>query len=197
MAATGIAFRATSGYVTDAVDDTYDLGEEYPTTRSGLTFGWASGPAQARDRSTGIDARLAGINFQINNGTQNTFRVDITPGTYAIRLALGDEGNGQDYQYLQFKDDISVLGTIDDSDGTATDHFDDATGADYTAAAWPASNSSINLSFTSTVLNIVIGAPSGAGIFATTLAYVQFISAVSPTAIRDVILQMGIIPFAR
>ena len=54
-AANGFNFRATSGFVTDAGDETYDVGSAYPVTRTGRTFGWeqaASHPRSLRPRST-------------------------------------------------------------------------------------------------------------------------------------------------
>ena len=47
---------------------------------------------QARDRSTTVDPRLAGINFA-NNGSPATFYVDLpSAGTYNLSLAMGDDG---------------------------------------------------------------------------------------------------------
>ena len=56
----GIAFRATANYQGPyAPEDTYSLGEIYPVTRNGVTFGWsASLTGQATDRFTANDARL-------------------------------------------------------------------------------------------------------------------------------------------
>lgn len=181
MAATGIAFRATSGYVTDGATDTYCVGsaDSYPTTRGGITFGWsiASG-FEARDRNSGIDARLAGINFQPNDGGQSTLRVDITPGSYSIRLAIGDASNPQAYQYVQIKDDSSAVLTVDDTNGTGNGNFDDATGVEYSPANWPGNNSSASASFASSILNVILGSPASQS-ESSTLAYIQFVAQVT------------------
>src|SRR3990167_7206091 len=128
--ATGINHRATRGYVTDGPNDTYCLNETYPVTRGGMTFGWEDTYADgARDRSTAYDVRLAGVRQKNNSGVTNRFRVDLSAsGNYTIRIALGDASWAQSYQYLQLRDDTTVLTTIDDSNGTAAANFDDATG---------------------------------------------------------------------
>lgn len=162
--ATGFNFRATAGYVTDGGGETYCLGEPeaYPTTRSGSTFGWSglvSGDAEV-NRNAGNDRRLAGINYKANDGTQATFRLDLpAPGTYRIRLALGDTVLQGD-QYVQIRDGGSAVLTINDTTGTAAGTWDDATGTAYNNANWPGSNTSVNVAFTGTILNMVIGTPT-------------------------------------
>lgn len=154
----GISFRATSGYVTDPSNVTYCTGDTYPTTRLGMTFGWESGGSPStRDRSTGVDARLAGNNQILNTGTAGVFRIDLDGSAYDIDLALGDASFAQGYQYLQFQDGTTPFATIDDSGGTAGGHFDDATGTDYTSANWPGSNTSISRTFSTSILRLVVG----------------------------------------
>lgn len=166
MASYGFNFRATSGYVTDSAGETYVIGAVYPETRNGITFGWNTDiSGECRDRATGIDVRLAGINRQTNDGTQKTFRIDLpAAGDYDIRLALGDGGGfDQAYVYLQVLDNATPVATIDDTDGLTAGggvNFDDATGAGMTTAAWPGSNTKITKTFSSTTLNIKIGSPS-------------------------------------
>src|SRR3990167_6684343 len=93
----GFDFRNTSAYVTDPADHTYVLHTEtYPTTRNGVTFGWSAGTIDSRDRDSGIDARLAGINFGAATGT---FRVDLpATGDYDVRIASGDASFAQSGQ---------------------------------------------------------------------------------------------------
>lgn len=156
--ATGVNHRATAGYVTDGANDTYSLGEAYPTTRGGVTFGWAvDSTGEARDRRTDNDPRLAGMVFQWGGATLD-FRVDLpATGDYAIRLALGDPSNAWGTMYCVVLDNTTTLSTITDTDGTAANEFDDATGANRTAAAWPAGNAALNATFSSTILNVRIG----------------------------------------
>ena len=166
----GFNFRATSGFVTDGSNETYVLEEMYPTTRNGVTFGWNAG-LQTRDRNSSLDRRLAGSHFTNNTGTQRVFRVDLPSAQdYVISLALGDAQYAQAYLYWQLLDNTNSLAIIDDTDGTAGSHFDDATGVDRTAAAWPADNLTITKTFATTTLNCKIGSPSAqAG--ASTLAH--------------------------
>jgi outer membrane protein assembly factor BamB len=159
----GFNFRKSQAYVTDGANETYVLGDLYPTTRNGVTFGWGTNIANVnRDRVATNDRRLAGVNQQTNNGTQVTFRVDLpAPGTYQIHLALGDAGFGQANQYLQILDNTTVLMTIDKRGvGTAAQQFYDATGALLTNTTWPTSEKPTTLTFASTTLNVVIGSPT-------------------------------------
>ncbi len=112
----GFDFRNTSTFVTDPSGDTY-VGPTtaYPTKNNGGTFGWVkTSLVQARDRSTAVDPRLAGINFA-NNGAPATFYVDLpSAGTYNLSLALGDAGYQQCWVQcqIQFLDGSTVLATV-------------------------------------------------------------------------------------
>lgn len=137
----GFNFRSTAAYVGDKAGETYEIASTaYPQTRNGVRFGWAStGGVGTRDRSTAVDRRLAGMDF--NDGGQ-AFRVDLPgPGLYHFRLALGDDGSGQTRQYMQVKDTASgvVFVTLDPGNNAGGDFFD-AWGHLYTAAEWPAKN---------------------------------------------------------
>lgn len=160
----GINFRATAGYVTDGANQTYCLGtsDTYPQPRGGATFGYTSVNGDAsRDRSTGVDVRLAGQNQQPNDGTQSVWKLDLTTsGPKTICLALGDENSTQGYQYIQVLDDTTVLFTITDTDGTANDKFDDANGTEWSGSAWPGSNTCRTVTFATTTLVFKLGATS-------------------------------------
>lgn len=158
----GFNFRATSGYVTDGTNETYVFASDaYPVTRNGVTFGWDGiGAGQARDRDSTIDRRLAGIVYQPNNGSQYNFRVDLEAADdYIINLAMGDTEYAQTYQYYRFIDNTTVLRTIDDTDGTLQDNYDDATGVNRTEALWPADNAPDTQTFSSTIFKLLIGSP--------------------------------------
>ncbi len=145
-----IDFRASAGFVTDPAGGTYSLGETYPTTRGGVTFGW-SAPATPRDRNAGVDPRLAGIN-RTESGVNNDFRLDLpSAGDYAIRLAMGDMDNGSVNSKVIIKDNTTTLITIGPHT-TGVDQFYDAADASYTSAAWPGSNSPVTKTFATTTL---------------------------------------------
>ena len=77
----GFDFRNTPTFVTDPSGDTY-VGPTtaYPTKNNEGTFGWVkTSLVQARDRSTAVDPRLAGINFA-NNGAPATLLLGVCVG---------------------------------------------------------------------------------------------------------------------
>ncbi len=171
----GFDFRNTSTFVTDPSGDTF-VGPTtaYPTKNNEGTFGWVkTSPVQARDRSTAVDPRLAGINFA-NNGAPATFYVDLpSPGTYNLSLALGDAGYQQCWVQcqIQFLDGSVVLATV--TGGSVNPgYFYDATGKVWSAAAWPASNLSQQVTLTGTRLTVVVGTNKATGDF-TTIAFLE------------------------
>ncbi len=162
----GFDFRNTSTYITDPAGDTYILSSTaYPTKRNGVTFGWVkTSLVQARDRSTKVDPRLAGINY-VNNGSPATFNVDLpAAGSYNLTLAMGDEGYPECYTQcqVQFLDGSTVLATV--SEGlTNTGYFYDAKGRNWSAAAWPGSNLTQQVTLTGTRLTVVVGTSKATG----------------------------------
>lgn len=155
----GINFRASAGFVTDGANETYSLGETYPQTRGGVTFGWDL-DATPRDRNAGVDRRLAGMNSTVD-GNDRTFRLDLpAAGQYTIRLAMGDIDNGSVNSKVVIKDNVTTLLTIGPH-STGVDEFYDAADASYSSANWPTSNTGAVLTFASTTLNLVVdGVPA-------------------------------------
>src|SRR5271167_2319029 len=135
----GFDFRNTANFLTDPPGDTYVLPiTTYPTKFNGVTFGWTTPSlVQARDRSTSVDPRLAGINF-VNNGSPATFYVDLpSAGTYNLSLAMGDDGYEQCWTQcqVQFLDGSTVLATV--TGGLSNlGYFYDAKGSNWSASAW-------------------------------------------------------------
>ena len=89
MSVVGINFRATAGFVTDGAGETYSLGEAYPVTRGGQTFGFdANITADARDRGGTSVNKLAGKVA----APSRTFRWDLpstgshTPSSHSITV---------------------------------------------------------------------------------------------------------------
>src|SRR5262245_50094126 len=134
----GFNFRSTSGFVTDAADDTYVLtngsnqGEQYPTTRNSVTFGYTSLVTLGdRDRNAGNNAKLAGIHFPDTEANETIFRVDLpATGNYRVRLAMGDPDNASTGQKVLIRDNGSTLATI--TGDAAANSFRDATGTELT-----------------------------------------------------------------
>src|SRR5271166_3645120 len=162
----GFDFRNTSTFVTDPSGDSYVLPTTaYPTKNNGVTFGWVKASStQGRNRNASLDPRLAGVNFA-NNGSPATFYVDLpSAGTYSLSLALGDAG----YQacwvqcQVQFLDGNTLLATVSVG-STKLGYFYDAHGNNWSAAAWPGSNLSQQVTLTGTRLTVVVGTTKNTG----------------------------------
>ncbi len=162
----GFDFRNTSAFVSDPPGDTYVLSNTtYPTTVNGVTFGWTTWRlVQARNRNAKLDPRLAGVNLA-NNGAPATFYVDLpSAGTYNLSLALGDAG----YQacwvqcQIQFLDGATVLATVTEG-STKLGYFYDAMGNNWSAADWPTSNVSQQVTLAGTRLTVVVGTSKATG----------------------------------
>ena len=162
----GFDFRNTKTYVSDPSGSTYVLATTaYPTKGNGATYGWVkTSLVQGRDRSLKVDPRLAGVNFAAN-GSPATFNVDLpSAGTYNLSLALGDAG----YQacwvqcQIQFLDGNTVLATLS-LGSTKLGYFYDAKGNNWSAAAWPGSNVSRQVTLSGTRLTVVIGTKTSSG----------------------------------
>ncbi len=169
----GFDFRNTSTFVTDPSGDAYVLSTTaYPTKGNGVTYGWLkTSLVTGRDRNAALDPRLAGINY-VDNGAPATFYVDLpSAGTYNISLAMGDAGFEQCWVQcqIQFLDGSTVLATLNEGE-TKKGYFYDAMGNNWSAAAWPPSNLSQQVTLTGTRLTVVVGTNKATGDF-TTIAF--------------------------
>ncbi len=162
----GFDFRNTSTFVTDPSGDTYVLPTtKYPTMVNGVSFGWVNTYlVQGRDRNAKLDPRLAGVNL-ITNGSPATFYVDLpSPGTYNLSLAMGDAGYQECWVQcqIQFLDGNTVVATL--TEGTTNlGYFYDAVGNNWSAAAWPGSNVSRQVTLSGTRLTVVVGTNQATG----------------------------------
>lgn len=162
----GFDFRRTSGYVTDVSPNVPILGSS-DAYSSGVGYGWSVATSLARDdRSTSVDARLAGMNYVANNLglSANEFRVDTGPGTFRIRLALGDSIDLIGPHQAQFFDGAGTTPILTVSvGGTTVGQWYDATGVLRTSASdWVTNNAAATVTLTSSYLRMQIGAGSGA-----------------------------------
>ena len=163
----GFNFRKTSAYVADGADETYVLGDsegDYPITRNGVTFGWGeSTDVGSDDRNSGIDRRLAGINYTIQTTKVCPFLVDLpSSGDYTIRLAEGDYGSAQGNQWVEFFDNTTSLFTVNNT-AVAQATYYDATNTNYSTANWPGNNTAVQKTFATTTFKMVIGKATGTG----------------------------------
>ena len=201
----GFDFRNTPNYVTDPSTSTYVLATtSYPTTYNGTTYGWANtGLVGALDRSTSVDPRIAGMNFN-KFSSPPSFYVDLpAPGTYDIALAIGDANSGQCSAgcRLQLKDGSTVLATITGG-RLATGYFYDAIGNAWSASQWPSQNQTRQVTLTGTRLTATVGSTGLSAMSGTTaLAYLgltqvsttsDFTLAASPTSLSVVRGNQGI-----
>ncbi len=85
-------------------------------------------------------------------------RIDLpSTGTYTVRIALGDPGGAPPTLYVLIKDDSSTLLTLNATPGGG-DQYLDASGANRTSPAdWVSNNVAANLTFSTTIMNIVFG----------------------------------------
>lgn len=178
----GLNFRATSGFVTDISPATFQVtgSINYPfTSPQGNAIGveTISGSGiGTRDRNASLDARLAGINFQNNDGSSfAVYRIALPlAGTYNIRLAAGD-ASGQANVSILLKDSATTFATITGTTSAANRWFD-ATNVERTNITWPTSNVILSRTFTSTIFRIQVGPLSAA--FSNTIAHVSIESVV-------------------
>lgn len=152
----GFNFRSSSGWTTDPADTTYVLGDAYPTTRAGYTFGWNGGVLTA-DRTLD-DARIAGLNYHAAPSV--SFQVDLSAGTYAIHMGIGDGLGGTNLTTVDVYDNASLLFSVAQVSTTANS-FTDAQGNEYTAANWPASEQPVTAVLTSPALIFNVRGTSG------------------------------------
>lgn len=154
----GLNFRATSSFVTDSTNETYVIGDAYPTTRAGVTFGWESGftLTNIRNRNASNDRRIAGTHFDGEGDA--IFRLDLpSTGLYEIRLGLGDPGGNAAGGVM--KDNTTTLFTI--ATVSSSLNILDATGVARTQANWPSQNAAVQHTFASTILRWHVGGGSG------------------------------------
>ena len=192
--AIGFDFRASSNFVTDPAGDTYVLASTaYPTPFNGVNFGWTDvSLVQSRNRSTKVDPRLAGMNYA-TNGKPATFYLDLpASGTYNLSLALGDDGfTACSVQcQIQFLDGSTVLATLTKG-SEVTGYFYDAQGNNWSAAAWPTKNASLQVAIAGSRLTMIVGESKSNGDY-TPMAFLgvtevtlapNFLISASPTSL--------------
>lgn len=171
----GVEFRFTSGYVTTATNDTYSLGETYPISRTpvgqatAFTFGWTTAPVGEVDRINTNPAQLAGgVYYNTVSGAGANFEFDLpSTGTYTIDIAMGD-ASFTNTQFVKVFDNATLLASYGPV-STGANNFVDISNNTWTSPTlWLSSHVSITHAFTSTHLNILIGAgqTTGASIIA-------------------------------
>jgi uncharacterized membrane protein len=101
----------------------------------------------------------------ITNGSPATFYVDLpSPGTYNLSLAMGDAGYEECWVQcqVQFLDGNTVLATVT-AGVTGLGYFYDAVGSNWSAAVWPTSNISQQVTLTGTRLTVLVGTNQTSG----------------------------------
>jgi len=158
----GINYRSTSGFVTDGANEYPQVATaiDYPTTTpQGNSVGWEVAKLnsiQTRDRNSGNDRRLAGVNFPTGDGigTVFTYRIDLpSAGNYNIAIAAGDPNYSSPCNWDLY-DNVTKLTTLTSGTTSAAQRFKDATNTEYTQATWPGSNTKYAATFASTILRI-------------------------------------------
>jgi hypothetical protein len=172
--AQGVNFRQTSGYVSDPAGSTYSIGASYPATVGAATGGWTTAPSGFRDRVTSSDPRLAGVAFRSIGGPAASFRLDVPPGPYLVRLAMGDR-LAQYSSKIQVLDDTASRLILDDSAAVlGRGMYMDATGViRSTASAWVSDNRPAELMITTGILRLALLAPNPSLSFASVIAHIS------------------------
>ena len=182
--ATAVSFYAAIGDGNPLAGGTRSLGEAYPITRDGTTFGWSvDSTANARTRGSTGYGEIDGLVFVSNGGATRTFRVDIAPGTYNVKLAIGDGQNAQGPHKCIIRDDSTTRSTITGS--TAANEFLDATGVARSGIFengnnWRENNVALSVVVSSGILILELGDSSGSSL--STIARVAWEAAGDTTA---------------
>jgi hypothetical protein len=170
----GFNFRGTIGFVTDGQGETYSLGNLYPETRNGVTFGFTTDATSNTVNRSVIDRRLSGTSTH-SSAPPVKFKIDLpAPGNYFLKLAIGDEANAETGIKLVVRDSDRLLFTITGATGIA--EFLDANGTLFTAAAWPNGNRTRLITVSSKLLQV----EWGDGVGSTGLAHI-FLSQTNTT----------------
>jgi hypothetical protein len=186
----GINFRATAGYVTDATDQTYDLGAVYPVTRSttgtgqSVTFGWDRDlTSRMRDRNNALDPRLAGAMQQFSGSDTDLFRIDLpASGAWTVRVAAGDtSAKYSDFQFLD-SDGSTVLLTGAETSVSADNYVDATNVARTSAADWVSNNATGSITLSGTTAYFRINPNAGVG----AVAHLNFYQAASGQTVTSV-----------
>lgn len=182
--AQGIDFRATAGFVTDAVNEVETSAAvnypRTPTVGNSPHVGWEQAVGGTRNRSTGADARLAGVAFLSGLGVTANYRIDLpAPGSYRITLAAGDLSTGQ-IQTVEFFDGTTSLGVVCTNAATSASQFIDASGALWTGSSWPTNQVPVTRTFATTIFRVKITGPSSSSV---TLAHVRIEDSPAPPAL--------------
>lgn len=179
----GWSFRSGAGYVTDGAGDYYqshnsDRVNWYSTGTgntadavNAITSG--TGPtSDSRDRNNSQDVRLAGMVF-FNNNVVNTFQTFEVPrpGTYLLNIAAGDPSFAVSNFHMVAYDGGDVIFTCDNG-AVAANEFVDANCDELTAAAWPGSNFTREITLNGFDLFLDMGHPTTSGGY-TPLTYVK------------------------
>lgn len=174
-------FRDTVGFVTDGAGALWGGKSAYPQTHpvDGNSYGWArTSDLDYRDRNNGSDVRLAGFAFMQDNVATNQFIVQLpAPGTYKIRIALGDFNYAKLNQCYRIYDNTTLLHTGTYLDATAGSHWFDATDVERTSPTdWVTNNVEATYTFATTTFKIDIGDPAALGVGdITALSHLQIV----------------------
>ena len=168
----GIDFRSTQNYVTDPAYAVFDnclndgINQQTRTNSNGqsVTWQWSQKCNAATDESNTVDPRLAGIaNLYTASGGETLTITLPQPGTYNIGFATGNAvgnqcGAGLCPNFI-FRDGASgtQLFTVNPNNPGLV-HFIDAANNNWTAAQWPSSNQTQQVTLTGTTLTVSMAA---------------------------------------
>lgn len=166
----GIYFRSTDNQSDPTnYDAEVSVAENYPrVSAQGNNVGYEDnffGGVGKVDRDVGSVVELKGFHQVSNSGGGSAiYRIDLpAPGTYNIRLALGEETSSQGPNRVRLLDNATQFAEIDASTSAAA-KFIDATGIERTSQAdWLSNNAPLQRVFASTIFRVKLGEGGGGG----------------------------------
>ena len=171
-----VNLRSTDAYVTDGTNQYVfssagaNDAKQYPqaVTVNGASVNMgrvaATGTLEARNRSTGVDTRCAGVYFRAHSSLeQPILRITLpATGAYTIYLAIGDATQAGASSRVEILDGSTSKAVL--SGSLTSGQFRDAAGTTHAnAAAWASSQAGVQVAFATTELNIKLCTGSADG----------------------------------
>jgi hypothetical protein len=180
-----VNFRANIPFVQDATGETCSIGEAYTGSviRDNLAFGWSGAYAPNDLAATAPYApEFAGRVYTNAVYGGGIFRLDLpAPGTYAVRLAIGDT-NPLAEVYASIHDGPTgpILATIALPGGAPGSNYVDSTGVIRTSPDdWRMNNQPVILTFTNPSLVLHLSDPADGATGITSIAHLDIAESVS------------------
>ena len=144
---TEINFRDSYNYVANPLGSSYAHDTQTYDSRDG--WGWSSA-VTGLNRSTSVDARIAGIHYTSTDGVYFRYDLPNGPGTYRVHAGVCNAGTGAAVTGWNFRDGVggTSLHTLTEPTNSGTDAVD-ITGQHIASTDFFANEDYVELTFTS------------------------------------------------